>query len=514
VEKTQCDDHGGLIHVHGATHGPRLVLSLAVTIGFVLAESLAGFASHSLALLSDAGHNIADAVALALVAWAIHVSKRPANERKTYGYHRANILAALFNAVSLVAIGVVILAQAVSRIENPQAIQGNLMIWTAGASVLLNTVVAWLLMEGAKTSLNMRAGFIHMAGDAASAAGVVIAGIVIKTTGWVYADTLVSALIGAFILSTAWSIVRESTNILLEAAPKGLDFEQMIAEMHTVPGVLSVHDVHAWTVSDGMNCLSCHVELDAQATMQDSAFVVADLNRLLADRFAIHHATLQTEMAGACDHSPHCHPRISTTPARQRTFRLTGFFEQLLGAKILIVALEAIAVARLHSMSLFADALLNVLSLGIILSVIPLVKTITEPPSWAAHRNSPRSQILLGAILLIASLGAVKMEAQHVYRPHSLGTGWIATVAAIGMILNLAVSIRSRIALKEPDSAIGWLLGIDAVRAACILGLVASFGRDGQPMFDLVLAAPLILISLLVALGSVFFGITRLRPSH
>jgi len=291
------------MHVHGSTHGPRLILSLIVTSAFVIGEAIAGYLAHSLALMSDAGHNASDALALGLAAYAIWISKRPANERKTFGYHRANILIALFNAVSLVVIGVVILVEAWELFLKPQTVTGTLMMWVASISVLMNTVIAWLLSGGAKESLNMRAAFLHMAGDAISAAAVVVAGFAIKQTGWVYADPLVSALIAVFILYTAWGIVREATEILLESTPKGLDFDQMILAMSEVPGVCAVHDVHVWTVSDGMHYMSCHVVVGDNSTIADCSRIIHEVNELLAHRFDIAHATIQTEQEGTCAHA-------------------------------------------------------------------------------------------------------------------------------------------------------------------------------------------------------------------
>jgi cobalt-zinc-cadmium efflux system protein len=296
-------DHApGLMHVHGSTHGPLLIVSLAVTGTFVVGEAIAGYLAHSLALVSDAGHNLSDALALGLAAYAIWISKRPADKEKTYGYHRANILTALFNASSLIAIGVAILIEAISVFRNPAPINGPVMAWVAAVSVLMNTVVAWMLSGGAKTSLNMRAAYIHMVGDATSAAAVLVAGLIVRQTGWVYADPIVSVLIALFILYTAWGIVKEATNILLEASPSGLDFDRMVQTMRDVPGVQSVHDVHAWTVSDGMHYLSCHVELAEHSRIEECTRVIKDLNALLAHDFNIAHATIQTEEAGTCVH--------------------------------------------------------------------------------------------------------------------------------------------------------------------------------------------------------------------
>ncbi len=292
------------MHVHGATHGPKLILSLAITLLFVIGEAVAGYFANSLALVSDAGHNASDALALGLAAYAIWVAKKPANAKNTYGYHRVAILTALFNAVSLIVIGVVILVEAIELFIKPEQVVGTLMIWVAAVSVLMNTVIATLLAGGAKDSLNMRAAYIHMAGDALSAAAVVAAGFVVKATGWVYADPLASALIGAFILYTAWGIVRESGAILLEAAPRGLDFQRMVEAMETVPSVGAVHDVHVWTVSDGMNYLSCHVELPEGSSIEDVSVAIGRLNELLAHDFGIAHATIQAEVTGHCEESP------------------------------------------------------------------------------------------------------------------------------------------------------------------------------------------------------------------
>ena len=236
------------MHVHGATEGPMLWVSLGVTLLFVGGEATAGFASHSLALLSDAGHNFSDAFALGLAAWAIWIARRPASTAKTFGYHRAAVLTALFNASTLIVIGLAIAVEAIQVFQHPRPIESGLMMAVAGVSVVMNTVIATLLARAAKHSLNMRAAFVHMMGDALSAVAVLVAGFVVYKTGWEYADPLVSLLIAAFILYSSWGIVREATDILLESAPKGLDVGAMIAAMGAVPTVQSVHDVHVWTV--------------------------------------------------------------------------------------------------------------------------------------------------------------------------------------------------------------------------------------------------------------------------
>lgn len=296
----QHDHDPGLAHAHGASEGPRLWISIAITVAFVILETFAGYKANSLALLSDAGHNASDVLALILAAYAIWIARKPADAKKTYGYHRVAILSALGNAFSLVVIGVIVLVEAIRLARYPEQVSGNLMIWVAAISVLMNTAIAWLLNAGSKTSLNVRAAFIHMVGDALSAVAVVVAGFIVRQTGWVYADSLASAMIAIFILWTSWGILRDATNILLEATPKGIDLEAVVLGMTGVPHVLSVHDIHIWTVSDAMNYMSCHAVVDDSLTMDQSSSVVKELNDLLLKSFKIVHATIQVEMQGAC----------------------------------------------------------------------------------------------------------------------------------------------------------------------------------------------------------------------
>jgi cobalt-zinc-cadmium efflux system protein len=294
-------DHGsGGAHVHGRTEGPMLWLCLIITAAFVVGEAFAGYVSHSLALLSDAGHNFSDAFALGLAAYAVWIARKPSNAAKTYGYHRASILTALFNAATLLVIAVVIVIEAISLFRHPEPVHGELMMWVAGVSVLMNTVIAALLRGGAGHSLNMRAAYIHMAGDALSAVGVLLAGWVVKSTGWVYADPAVSVLIAGFIAWSSIGVVKDATNVLLEGSPKGLDVERMIGAMREVGHVQAVHDLHVWTVSDHLNFLSAHVEVSDARTMEECGAVIREVNEVLFHRFGIAHATIQVESAGAC----------------------------------------------------------------------------------------------------------------------------------------------------------------------------------------------------------------------
>lgn len=292
-------DHVG--HSHGPKSGTRLWLSLIVTLVFVVGEAFAGWVSHSLALMSDAGHNLSDALALGLAAYAVWVARRPATSKHTFGFHRVSILTAQFNAATLVAIAVFIGVEAARRFQHPEPVGGSLMIWVAAIAVFMNTVIAVALSGDAKESLNSRAAFIHMAGDAISSLAVVVAGVIVHYTGWLYADPVVSLLIAGFILYSAVGIVRDATNILMEATPKDLDVEKLIAGIKTVRPVCDVHDLHIWQVGDGLNFLSCHVALPETCSLEGCAAIVGAINKKLHDDFGIEHATIQTEIEGLCD---------------------------------------------------------------------------------------------------------------------------------------------------------------------------------------------------------------------
>ena len=286
--------------MHGPTSGARMWISLVVTLLFCAGEAIAGVVSHSLALLSDAGHNVSDAVALGLAAYAVAAVKKPAAGRHTYGYIRVSTLTALFNSSTLVIIALFIAIEAIGRFRHPEAITGNLMIGVACVSVLMNTVIALALAGDAKHSLNSRAAFIHMSGDALSAVAVVLAGVIVRYTGWLYADPVVSLMIAAFIFWSAIGIVREASDVLMEKAPKGLDVEELASRIGGVDPVCGVHDVHVWTVGEGRNLLSCHVALPAEYTLLETTAVVSKIDKMLHDDFGIEHATIQPEENGLC----------------------------------------------------------------------------------------------------------------------------------------------------------------------------------------------------------------------
>ncbi len=290
----------------------RLKWSLTVTLGFVGIEAIAGIRSHSLALLSDAGHNFTDAFALLLSWYAIWIARKPATSGKTYGYHRVGILTALFNALTLLLIAVFIFVEAFHRFTHPEPVQSLPMIVVALVAVLLNTAIAVWLHGDAHASLNVRSAYIHMLGDALSSAGVALAGVLIYFTKWAYADPTVSVLIGVFIVYSSIGIVKEAVNVLLEGTPQGLDVKRLATAMCSVPGVAEVHDLHVWTIGDGMNALSCHLTV-ADSDLQRASQVVRDVKALLATSYSTHHSTIETECLGChtsevlCQMEAHTH---------------------------------------------------------------------------------------------------------------------------------------------------------------------------------------------------------------
>jgi cobalt-zinc-cadmium efflux system protein len=282
-----------------------LALSLIITLVFVFVEVAAGIFSNSLALLTDAAHNFTDVLALALSWWAVWLTTHPPTQKKTYGYHRAGILAALANSTTLVIIALGIFYEAYRRFINPPEVQADVLIWVGVAAVIVNVVTALLVRRGAKHDLNLRSAFLHLMGDVLSTVGAVIAGIIIRYTDWNWLDPLVSVLIGLLILWSAWSIVRESVDILMESTPTDIDMEAMIQDIIAVDGVHSVHDLHVWSITQSMRTLSAHLVTDNLA-ISEGASIQTRINELLFHKYRVNHATLQLECDYCVPNNLHC----------------------------------------------------------------------------------------------------------------------------------------------------------------------------------------------------------------
>ncbi len=278
---------------HASSTGWFLYASLVGTLGFTGLEIVAGLQSHSLALLSDAGHNFTDALALLLAALGFALQDRPANSVKTYGYQRAGVIAAFINAVTLLAVSAFILYEAVLRLISPQPLNDRTMIWVATIGLLLNGSIVFALTRGNKGDLNIRAAVIHMAGDAVGAVAIIIGAVAIHFTGWTLIDPILSIVLGVFIIYTAWDIIRESLNILLEGLPRGINLSDVTEAMSAVEGVLDVHDLHIWSLGSSTHALSSHVLIDDMPPSA-SENILRRLVNVLRD-FGINHTTIQFE---------------------------------------------------------------------------------------------------------------------------------------------------------------------------------------------------------------------------
>jgi len=273
--------------------------AVAMTLAFVVAEALAGWFGHSLALLSDAGHNLADAAALALSWYALRLAAKPSHHGMTFGYHRVGVFAALVNAVSLVFIALVIGWEAVARIRAPEPASGALMIGVAAVAIVVNAAISIRLHGGARHDINVRSAYLHMIGDAVSAGGVVVAGVLVAVTHTTVADPIVSLLIAGLILYSSYDVLRESATVLLEGTPASIDMPCVIAAIKDVTGVLDVHDLHVWMVGPGVIACSCHIVVGEQSVREGQQVLRAVMHDI-EHRFQITHTTIQVEVEG-CD---------------------------------------------------------------------------------------------------------------------------------------------------------------------------------------------------------------------
>ena len=274
-----------------------LRISLAVTVLYVVLLVVAGIRAHSLALLSEAGHNLSDFLALLLSLVAVYLEGRPPSATKTYGYRRAGVLAALVNALSLVVVSFFIFYEAFQRIQHPEHVRARLMIAVAAAGVVINGVIALLLWRSGRDTevdVNVRSAFLHEIGDTLSTAAVIVGGFAILWTGQYWIDAALSFGIGALILWSSFGIVRETLNILLEGTPRGMSLEAVESTMRKIAGVSDVHDLHLWSIGSENHALSAHVKI-ADMAISESDTILREINEKLGQGFGIHHTTIQLE---------------------------------------------------------------------------------------------------------------------------------------------------------------------------------------------------------------------------
>ncbi len=298
------------MHVHAApptaaTNRTQTVLrfSLGATLVYVLVTFIAGLRAHSLALLSESGHNVSDFLALLLSFAAVYFQSRPADHSRTFGYQRAGVLAAFVNAATLILISIWIAVEAIHRLSAPVAVQPRLMMIVAAAGVVMNGVIAALLW-GVARDVNLHSAFLHMAGDTLSTAAVIAGGAGILYTGRNWIDPVLSLIIAGLILWTSIDIVRETLNILLEGTPRGVAIHDIRSGMEAVEGVINVHDLHVWCLGSHSSALACHVTI-ADIPPSESACILVKLNHILRDHFQISHTTIQFEHQG-CEELEGC----------------------------------------------------------------------------------------------------------------------------------------------------------------------------------------------------------------
>jgi cobalt-zinc-cadmium efflux system protein len=279
-------------HSAAAAHRGRLAAVFAITVVVLVAELVGAALSGSLALLADAGHVLADGAGIGLALLAIRFAARPASPRRTFGYYRLEILAAVVNAVLLFGVAGFVLVEAWRRLAEPPEVASGLMLAVAAAGLVANAVSMWLLHGGQRDSLNLRGAYLEVWGDLLGSVAVLAAAAVIALTGFRAADPIASALIGVLILPRTWRLLREAVDVLLEAAPEGVDLAEVRRHLLETPGVSDVHDLHAWTITSGLPVLSVHVVLERDA---DAGRVLDGLGACLAGHFDIEHSTFQLE---------------------------------------------------------------------------------------------------------------------------------------------------------------------------------------------------------------------------
>jgi cobalt-zinc-cadmium efflux system protein len=296
MHKHEHQDHDGHHHHHDharMSNKRRLVWVFALTTVYMIAEAVGGYLSNSLALLSDAGHMLTDVASIALAMFALWFSSRPVTSKKTYGYLRLEILAALANGVALVVISLMIFYEAWQRIKNPEPVAGVEVMLIAIGGLLVNAISAYLLHSASSENLNMRGAFLHVISDMLGSVGAILAGLLIWKFGWTISDPIFSVLMCLLIIFSSWQLIRESVNVLLEGTPSHINIQAVIETIMGVRGVLNVHDLHIWTISSGNEALSAHVAIETTASYEGT---LQALQEALRSKFNIGHLTIQIEL--------------------------------------------------------------------------------------------------------------------------------------------------------------------------------------------------------------------------
>ncbi len=293
--------HNHEISASGRNKKPLMIV-LGLTTLYMLAEVAGGLMTNSLALLADAGHMLTDVGGLGLALLAIWFAERPATPERTYGYYRVEILAALTNAVVLIGISIFILYEAYERFRNPPEVQSGTMLVIAGIGLVINIAGVFILRSGSKESLNMKGAYFEVLSDMLTSVGVIIAGVIMLTTGWYYADPLISAGIGLFIFPRTWALLKDAVAVLLEGTPSDVNIASVREKLAKIEGVAEIHDLHVWSLTSGVNALSVHAVL-ADGSEHDD--VLTRVHDCCTHEFKIAHVTAQTEREGFACHEKH-----------------------------------------------------------------------------------------------------------------------------------------------------------------------------------------------------------------
>ena len=288
-------------HGHDHTHGANkkvLLLSFIIITSYMIIEAIGGFVTNSLALLSDAGHMLSDAISLGIALLAFIMGEKAASYSKTYGYKRFEILAAVLNGVTLIGIALFICYEAIERFANPPAVATTGMLIISTIGLLVNILVAWIMMRGSDTkdNLNMRGAFLHVLSDMLGSVGAIIAALLIMFLGWGWADPLASVIVALLVLRSGYYVTKDAVHILMEGTPKNVDVAEIVEVIEQTSGIKSIHDLHIWTITSGTNALSCHAVVDEQLTVADSEHILRKVEHNLEHK-GIKHITIQLETA-------------------------------------------------------------------------------------------------------------------------------------------------------------------------------------------------------------------------
>ena len=281
-------------HAHGANK-KALTIAFIITTGYMIVEAIGGFLTNSLALLADAGHMLSDSISLGVGVLAFIMGEKVANYSKTYGYKRFEILAALFNGVTLTLIAFYIFYEAYQRFASPPEVASTGMLTIAILGLIVNLVAAKILMGGdTKENLNLRAAFLHVLGDLLGSVGAIIAALLIMFFNWNWADPLASVIVAILVLISGWRVTKDAIHVLMEGTPKNVQIDEIITTMENVDGIIDIHDLHVWSITSGQNALSCHAVVDGKLTVQESQQLLRKLETEL-DEKGIGHVTIQME---------------------------------------------------------------------------------------------------------------------------------------------------------------------------------------------------------------------------